>query len=128
MTGSALTRWTLHVRAGGCNRGGSLREGVGTGSALAGSWRMTGSAPQTLNVAYIPSLIFEVLLAEIMSPSSLSTAYLITFENKGSLITFSIPQKRYYRVNDFSNKTFSALIRKICSKYVLIKYASWLVI
>ena len=29
MTGSALTRWTLHDRAGGSNRGGSLREGSG---------------------------------------------------------------------------------------------------
>ena len=29
MTGSAFTRWTLHVRAGGCNRGGSPREGSG---------------------------------------------------------------------------------------------------
>ena len=31
VTGSASARWTLHVRAGGCNRGGSLREGSGYG-------------------------------------------------------------------------------------------------
>ena len=29
MTGSAWTRWTLQVRAGGCYRGGSPREGNG---------------------------------------------------------------------------------------------------
>ena len=29
MTGSAFTRWALYFKAGGCNRGGSLREGSG---------------------------------------------------------------------------------------------------
>ena len=52
MTGSALTRWTLHVRAGGCDRGGSLREGSGWPILLGRRLADDGKRSPALDVAF----------------------------------------------------------------------------